>query len=54
MTNSSRFKVLETQERSFSDLSQVIVDTNTGVYYLSMKIGSGTGITPLLDEHGKE
>ena len=31
----------------------VLVDRNTGVNYLQPWVGSGGGITPLLDENGK-
>lgn len=35
------------------DAVQVWVDRETGVNYLLMKSGSGTGLTPLLDRDGK-
>lgn len=33
--------------------TQIIVDKETGVNYLIVKIGYGIGITPLLDKNGK-
>lgn len=48
-----RFEVVESQSHGFSVYFQVIVDKQTGVNYLSVKTGYGSGLTPLLDENGK-
>ena len=48
-----RFEVVESQGTGFSNYFQVIVDTETGVNYLSVKTGYGSGLTPLLDKDGK-
>ncbi len=31
----------------------ILVDTKTGVNYIHSWVGTGSGITPLLDEHGE-
>ena len=33
--------------------ARIIVDTVTGVQYLSNKVGSGNGLTVLVDQNGK-
>lgn len=48
-----RFEVVHSQGTGFSNYFQVIVDKQTGVNYLSVKTGYGSGLTPLLDENGK-
>lgn len=48
-----RFEVVESQGTGFFNYFQVIVDTETGVNYLSVKTGYGSGLTPLLDKDGK-
>ena len=47
-----RFVVKETC-RMFSGHIEIIVDTTTGVNYISKNQGFGGSITPLLDENGK-
>ena len=47
-----RFRVLLTESPSLLVTATILVDTVTGVHYLS--VGSeGIGLTPLLDEQGK-
>lgn len=46
-----RFEVLYSQG-SLSTL-KIIVDTETGVQYLSVQNGYAGGLTPLLDRNGK-
>ena len=50
-----RFVVVYKYGASLKDsgVRQILVDRETGVNYLVMKSGSGTGITPLLDSDGK-
>ncbi|MBQ3364232.1 MAG: hypothetical protein IJG42_09815 [Muribaculaceae bacterium] len=33
--------------------ASVLVDTQTGVNYLFVSFGEGSGLTPLIDENGK-
>ena len=48
-----RFDVIEVQGSGLSNYFQVIVDNETGVNYLCVKTGYGSGLTPLLNENGK-
>ena len=48
-----RFEVIQSQGSGFFNFYQVIVDKQTGVNYLCVKTGYGSGLTPLLDENGK-
>ncbi len=52
----NRFELIEEEEISlgyFSMSLYVIRDKQTGVTYLSEKIGNAGGVTPLLDKDGK-
>lgn len=51
--NNKRFDVTQSQGSGFFNFYQVIVDKQTGVNYLCVKAGYGSGLTPLLDENGK-
>ena len=48
-----RFVVLESEGSGFSNAMQEIVDTQTGVHYLTWQSGHAGGITPLLGADGK-
>ena len=48
-----RFVVLENEGSGFSNAMQEIVDTETGVHYLTWQSGYDGGITPLLGADGK-
>ena len=48
-----RFVVIENEGSGFSNALQEIVDTQTGVHYLTWQSGTGGGITPLLGADGK-
>lgn len=48
-----RFVVIENEGSSFSNALQEIVDTQTGVHYLTWQSGHAGGITPLLGADGK-
>lgn len=50
-----RFEVVYTDGSQLKDggIRQILVDTETGVHYLSWKSGYAGGITPLLDSQGK-
>lgn len=41
------------QEDGFATANRILVDTKTGVNYLVVVHGEGTGVTPLLDANGK-
>ena len=51
----NRFEVVFQDGNSLSDggVRQILVDKETGVYYLTWNAGYGAGITPLLDADGK-
>lgn len=55
MKKEKRFEVVFTDGSDLSDAGkrQILVDTVTGVHYLTWKSGYGAGITPLLDSEGK-
>ncbi len=48
-----RFVVIENEGSGFSNALQEIVDTQTGVHYLTWQSGNAGGITPLLGTDGK-
>lgn len=48
-----RFVVIENEGSGFSNALQEIVDTQTGVHYLTWQSGHAGGITPLLGADGK-
>lgn len=50
MAKNNRFKIIYTQGLG---TFQILVDTETGVNYLSHTAGYGGGLTPLLDSQGK-
>lgn len=49
----NRFEFVKREGSEFSQLVQIMVDTQTGVNYLFVKSGYGAGLTPLLDADGK-
>lgn len=48
-----RFAVLHEENTGFMTSCSVIVDKTTGVNYLLVTQGQGSGLTPLLDRNGK-
>ncbi len=48
-----RFQKIYRQGGALSNITEIWVDTRTGVNYLWHKDGYGAGLTPLLDENGK-
>lgn len=48
-----RFIVTEKEGGALTNLTQVIVDKQTGVNYLWVTSGYAGGLTPLLDREGK-
>ena len=48
-----RFITVYKEGSEFTALRTVIVDRETGVNYLWIKSGYGSGITPLLDSNGQ-
>ena len=48
-----RFVVIESEGSGLSNAMQEIVDTQTGVHYLTWQSGYAGGITPLLGADGK-
>ena len=48
-----RFVVIEGEGSGLSNALQEIVDTRTGVHYLTWQSGYAGGITPLLGADGK-
>lgn len=40
-------------EANFNGITEIWIDTETGVNYVFHKLGSAAGFTPLLDEDGK-
>ena len=48
-----RFVVIESEGSGLSNAIQEIVDTQTGVHYLTWHSGHAGGITPLLGADGK-
>lgn len=54
MSNDRFIKAYKQTEKSLSDtVTEIWVDTQTGVNYLFHKTGYSGGLTPLLDEDGK-
>lgn len=51
--NEKRFKKVYGDTSLFGAEFTIIVDTQTGVNYLSVHDSYGTGVTPLLDSDGK-
>lgn len=49
--NYNRF-IVEACGQSKEMACYILTDKETGIQYLSNRAGVGTGITPLLDEHG--
>ncbi len=51
----NRFKVIYTDGFQLKEegMRQILVDTQTGVHYLTWKAGYAGGITPLLDADGR-
>lgn len=47
-----RFIVIHEEKPSRAELTRIIQDTVTGVCYLHVWAGTGTGLTPLLDAQG--
>ncbi len=52
MSKEKRFITVHTESSSFTTY-KIIVDTETGVSYLSVASGYGFAITPLLDADGR-
>ena len=48
-----RFAVLHEESTGFMTSCSVIVDKQTGVNYLLITQGQGSGLTPLLDRDGR-
>ena len=49
-----RFKVIYSQSNGLWSKQEVLVDTKTGINYLSIRYGGYPGgLTPLLDREGK-
>lgn len=48
-----RFDIKERESVCFATEAIVIVDKETGVHYLFVHRGYGSGLTPLLDSEGK-
>lgn len=51
MAKKERFQTVYTQ--GTLDVSQILVDTETGVNYVFHKVGYAGGMTPLLGKDGK-
>ncbi len=51
MAKNDRFQVVYTQ--GISDVTRILLDTQTGVLYLHVANGYAGGLTPLLDGDGK-
>lgn len=51
MAKNERFKIVYSQ--GTVDVTQILVDTETGVNYVFRKVGNAGGITLLLDKDGK-
>ncbi len=51
MAKNERFKIVYSQ--GTVDVTQILVDTETGVNYIFRKVGNAGGITLLLDKDGK-
>ncbi|AJD89771.1 hypothetical protein JMA_04540 [Jeotgalibacillus malaysiensis] len=48
-----RFEVKSVQDIPSLGRITILVDRETGVHYMQTWVGTGGGVTPLLDEHGK-
>lgn len=48
-----RFQIVDAEKLGFGRAVSILVDLNTGVNYILLHDGYGSGITPLLDENGK-
>lgn len=53
MKDEKRFYIKESEYIQLGAPVSIVVDRKTGVNYLLMSNGDGTGVTPLLDENGK-
>ncbi len=51
MAKNERFKIVYSQ--GTVDVTQILVDTETGVNYVFRKVAYAGGLTPLLDKDGK-
>ena len=51
MAKNERFQVIYSQ--GITDITRILLDTETGVLYLEMASGYAGGITPLLDSDGR-
>ena len=51
MGKNDRFQIIYTQ--GVTDITRILLDTETGVLYLEMASGYAGGITPLLDADGR-
>lgn len=51
MAKNERFKIVYSQ--GTVDVTQILVDTETGANYIFRKVGNAGGITLLLDKDGK-
>lgn len=51
MGKNDRFQVIYTQ--GVTDVTRVLLDTQTGVLYLQVSCGYAGGLTPLLDADGR-
>ncbi len=49
----ARFVVIEKQTVGWAHVVEVLVDRDTRVQYLAMNVGSGGGLTVLVDADGK-
>lgn len=47
-----RFEVIH-EEKSFAESTRILVDHETGVCYLSERVGTGCSLTVLVDAEGK-
>ena len=48
-----RFKIVDVEKLGFGRTITIVEDLNTGVNYMLLHDGYGSGMTPLLDENGK-
>lgn len=48
-----RFKIVDAEKLGFGRTITIVEDLNTGVNYMLLHDGYGSGMTPLLDENGK-
>ena len=52
MAKKKRFVKIVNEALGVVETASVYVDRETGVHYLLVQSGNGTGLTPLLNEHG--